>query len=609
MSLTAAPSADATAPPRPHGGHPAQLLRLVLAFVLAVAGSVTVMVATAGPASAASARLTDFDNRMLILVNKARVAAGVGELTAATGLVNLSVMWSSKMADGATSNKLEHNPNAFEQTLSYGASNRTAWAENVAKWSPTSTSADEIFNAYMASPGHKANILGSRYAYVGIGSVTGSNGASWNTMTFTDKVEAGQAIVPRPAAGSVDSVTVAAGQIKVTGWAYDPNSASASNPVHVYVNDVGTQVSTTVSRPDVNAAFGVSGTHGFSASFPAKVGVNKVCVFSISITGYDNTLLNCQNIQWAPAPPPSGSFDSLTIVDGQLAVSGWTFEPATSGAANTVSITVNGAAPATVKTTVARSDVNSAFGITGTHGYTAAYPARGGANTVCITANSVVNAGISTSLGCNTVTFAAPSGSFDAVTRDANGITVAGWAIDPGAPGSSMPVHVYVNNVGTSISTDKNRTDVNSAFGVTGNHGYSARVPAPTGALQVCVFAISVTGADNLLIGCKTLAAPPAATGAFDGVSRTAGGVSVRGWAYDPASSASSNPVHVYVNNVGTQVGTTVGRGDVNAAFGISGTHGYDAVVPAPSTGALSVCVFSISISGGNNTLVGCRNL
>jgi hypothetical protein len=122
-------------------------------------------------------------------VNKARTGAGLAPLRPAAGLVNLSLFWSAQMADGATGGTLKHNPNAFQQTVSYGASNRTTWGENVAKWSPASTSADQIFNAYWASPGHKANIMGANYRFVGIASVTNAKGVSFNTMTFTDKVD------------------------------------------------------------------------------------------------------------------------------------------------------------------------------------------------------------------------------------------------------------------------------------------------------------------------------------------------------------------------------------------------------------------------------------
>ena len=193
MQPAVASPAGTTAGPDRRSSRLTPVMRLLIVVMLALGVGAT-SAAVAPHADAASARLTDFDFRMLELVNNARTSAGLPALQAHTGLTNLSLYWSGQLADGATNYVLQHNPNAFQQTLSYGASNRTAWAENVAKWSPVSVTADAIFNAYWNSAGHKANIMGASYRYVGIASVTAANGASFNTMTFTDKVDRGDVV-------------------------------------------------------------------------------------------------------------------------------------------------------------------------------------------------------------------------------------------------------------------------------------------------------------------------------------------------------------------------------------------------------------------------------
>ncbi len=185
-------------------GHRSLLIVRVLTAVALTLAAVFASIAISPAANAAPSGSPDFDTRMVTLVNKARSDAGVPALQSATGLTRLSTWWSSQMANGATGDVLQHNPNAFQQTLSYGASNRTAWAENVAKWSPTSTTADAIFTAYMNSAGHRANILGSAYRFVGISSVTGSTGITYNTMTFTDKVDPEQ-VKPTPTMSASDA--------------------------------------------------------------------------------------------------------------------------------------------------------------------------------------------------------------------------------------------------------------------------------------------------------------------------------------------------------------------------------------------------------------------
>jgi uncharacterized protein YkwD len=157
---------------------------------------------------AASVRLASFDAEMISLVNSARRSAGRPALTESGGLTQLSVWWSGKMANGDTGYQLEHNPDAWTMVTEYGASNRTAWAENVASF-PSSASAQAVFDAYMNSPGHRANILGSAYHYIGIGTVSGSHGA-YNTMEFTDKVDGAPDPAPSTSAAPKPAPTTSA---------------------------------------------------------------------------------------------------------------------------------------------------------------------------------------------------------------------------------------------------------------------------------------------------------------------------------------------------------------------------------------------------------------
>jgi len=191
------------------------LITGLVAAVALVAGALVVAPAAqaSAPAAvplAASSRLASFDAEMLSLVNGARASAGVPTLHSASGLTSLAVWWSGKMADGATGYQLEHNPNAWTMVTQYGASNRTAWAENVASFS-SGASAQAVFNAYMASPGHRANILSSKYHYIGVGTMSGSKGA-FNTMEFTDKVDG----APAPSKSTTKKTTAKKTTTKAT---------------------------------------------------------------------------------------------------------------------------------------------------------------------------------------------------------------------------------------------------------------------------------------------------------------------------------------------------------------------------------------------------------
>jgi len=82
----------------------------------------------------------------------------------------------------------------------------------------------------------------------------------------------------------------------------------------------------------------------------------------------------------------------------------------------------------------------------------------------------------------------------------------------------------------------------------------------------------------------------------------------VWGWAYDPDTSAGPIDVHIYIDGPagsGTIIGgvtTTVSRPDVNAAFGITGVHGFDFTIPAQyRSGTHTVYVYAIDSGGGTN--------
>jgi hypothetical protein len=93
------------------------------------------------------------------------------------------------------------------------------------------------------------------------------------------------------------------GNIFIGGWTYDPDAPSVSNDVHVYIyTDESCSTlymqglnlgSANLSRPDVNAAWKVTGNHGFKAVIPiADAGTYYVRVYAIDATNDPNPLMN-----------------------------------------------------------------------------------------------------------------------------------------------------------------------------------------------------------------------------------------------------------------------------------------------------------------------------
>jgi hypothetical protein len=149
---------------------------------------------------------------------------------------------------------------------------------------------------------------------------------------------------------------------------------------------------------------------------------------------------------------------------------------------------------------------------------------------------------------------------------------------------------------------------VNSAFGISGNHGFDIMVDSPPGDHTIQVFAINVgggTGNPLVGVGGVRVGIP---MGNLDEVSAAAGQVRVRGWAYDPDQPNTAISVAVYRTDTNTGVTTGIGwfdtgqpRGDVNSVFQIGGAHGFDFPLETPrGTYRFDVYAINVGPASGN---------
>ena len=203
-----------------------------------------------------------------------------------------------------------------------------------------------------------------------------------------------------------------------------------------------------------------------------------------------------------------------------------------------------------------------------------------------------------------------PTGSFDLATPAPGGARIAGWALDPESP-KSIRLHIYVDGASaTALTTNKHRPDVGQAFPSYGNyHGFDTAIEMNLGLHTVCIYGINIGPlGTNSLIGCRQVNVVDP-TGSFDLATPAPGGARIAGWALDPES-ANSVDLHVYVDGAFATVLTANGdRPDIAQAFpGYGNTHGFDSVIPMNS-GFHTVCAYSINIGGGENPLIGCRQV
>lgn len=130
--------------------------------------------------------------RLYVLVNLARVDAGLAPLDRDSALEAEALAWSQTMANDK---QLRHRPN-----LRQGApANAGTMAENVA-YNP---SVEDAHQRLMASPGHRANILNPRLSHVGIGVAHDDAGHLWITQVFMEAKSV--SAPPAPAAPTAPS--------------------------------------------------------------------------------------------------------------------------------------------------------------------------------------------------------------------------------------------------------------------------------------------------------------------------------------------------------------------------------------------------------------------
>lgn len=141
---------------------------LVLALSVLPAGTASAAVST----SCTGTTQLAVQKRVLADVNAARKAAGKSTLAFSRTISKVAITWSGKQA---AANRMSHNPNYAKQI----PSGWTRAGENVAfGYRPSKVTA-----AWMASPGHRANILGS-YNRIGIGVACSSEGLAYYTQVF-----------------------------------------------------------------------------------------------------------------------------------------------------------------------------------------------------------------------------------------------------------------------------------------------------------------------------------------------------------------------------------------------------------------------------------------
>jgi len=302
--------------------------------------------------------------------------------------------------------------------------------------------------------------------------------------------------------GVVDAVSATATEVSVRGWALDPDTSSPI-PVHVYVDGAyARQVRADQSRPDIGAAYGKGDAHGFATTIGVTGGSHTVCVYAINTPAGPNPQLGCSTVQAGALP--IGALDGVSTTPSSVTVRGWALDPDTRDSIH-VHLYVDGAYNRSVRATASRPDVDRAYGLGDAHGFSITADLPQGRHEVCL---YLINTpgGPNPRLACRTVDVvnALPTGAIDTARGTATGIRVAGWALDRDTTGP-IDVHVYVDGRATrAVTANRNRPDVDRAFGLGAAHGFDVEVPATRGTHQVCLYLINTPSGHNPQLGCRS---------------------------------------------------------------------------------------------------------
>ena len=291
-----------------------------------------------------------------------------------------------------------------------------------------------------------------------------------------------------PPNGAFETIDIANGY--VAGWSFDPDASSTSNIVHIFFDgplvgsaSYGKGITADIFRQDVNNNFGISGNHGFNYRIPDQFrdgNQHSVYVWGIDTEGGTNVLLKTSPQYFSIIPTPTVSTFCENGVS-KAVVSWSSANRGTQGYYVDINDDTDWSANfwnkfSSATSTTVPDGFSPAFGETktlvlneGQTYYTRIwYPQT---NEHSPLASFVAPA-------CNN----APIGWLDSANENNNGL-INGWALDQDQGDTSITVHLYFDGpagsgTGYNIGpTNVFRSDVNSVYAVTGNHGFSYPIP------------------------------------------------------------------------------------------------------------------------------------
>jgi hypothetical protein len=325
----------------------------------------------------------------------------------------------------------------------------------------------------------------------GIGAVPGT----FTSGSFTE------ASVP-PTKFAIDSITGGVRSVSVAGWAVWPDQLSASVSLAIQVGGSWTAMTANGVNMDSGQPAGAGTNHGFTSTVALAPGSYSVCVWANASGGGAATNLGCQTVAVTAAPPTKFAIDSISGGVNSVSVAGWAVWP--DQLSSSVNIAVNiGSSWTGLTANGANSDPGQPAGAGTNHGFSGTIAVAPGTYSVCVWAS--LSGGGAASIACQTVTVtAAPPTKFaiDSITGGAGFASVAGWAVWPDQPSSSVNIAIQVGSTWVGLTANGVNMDGGQPAGAGTNHGFTGSVPLGAGHYTVCVWA-GLSGGGAASLGCQ----------------------------------------------------------------------------------------------------------
>ncbi|MGI8665291.1 MAG: twin-arginine translocation signal domain-containing protein [Jatrophihabitans sp.] len=298
-----------------------------------------------------------------------------------------------------------------------------------------------------------------------------------------------------PPIGSLDVATATGNQVLLEGWAWDRDDPTGEVQVIIYQDGKAlTYLHTTVSRPDVNAAYRTTGLHGFSMHITATPGRHNYQVYAQNLgRGSGFPLLGSRDVVVGAAT--SGQLRVRPAGAGSVRLSGQAGDPDDPDARVSVAIYED-------------SHVLHWLEVDAHHRFDVTVPAGAGVHTY--TGYPVNGELVLPALGSRTVAVdqTGPLGQVERIEVFGNAVRISGWAFDPDRPAATVPVTVFRDGAPlVRVAGGLARADINRDYGAAGDAGFDIELAAEPGRHTYTVYAVSLApDLPDSLIGGRTLA-------------------------------------------------------------------------------------------------------